>query len=80
MSEMVEEEVKCLLEGALTAAADVVTTNRNVHEGLSNVLEKQERVEGEDLRTWLSHIEIPSSLTAFVLNGTLPSTGGALQA
>lgn len=79
MSEMVEEEVKCMLEGALTAAADVVTSNRNVHEGLSNNLEKEERVGGDDLRTWLSHIEIPSSLTEFVLNGTLPSTGGASQ-
>lgn len=70
-----EFEVKRLLEGALCVAADVVTTNRNIHEGLSNLLEKQEKVEGEDLRTWLSHIEIPGALTAFVLNGSLPKTG-----
>ncbi|GMH42487.1 hypothetical protein BSKO_10406 [Bryopsis sp. KO-2023] len=75
VSQLVEEEVQDLLEAALVVASDMVVLNRNVHEGLSNTLEKEERVDGEELKTWLSHIEIPSSLTSFVLDGTIPKTG-----
>ena len=72
MSQLVDEDVKVLLNSALSVAADTITTNRNIHEGLSHVLVKQERIEGEPLQKWLSHIEIPSSLKSFVLEGTLP--------
>ncbi|CAD7702088.1 unnamed protein product [Ostreobium quekettii] len=76
-SVLVEKDVKAMLEAALSVAADVVTTNRNIHEGLSHVLSKEERIEGESLQKWLSHIEIPSSLSAFVLQGTLPKVAPA---
>ena len=77
ITELVEEEVRLLIDAALAVAMDVIRQNRNIHEGLSLVLEKEERLEGEDLQNWLSHIVIPSSLQQFVLDGTppgLPST------
>ena len=72
MTELVEEEVKILIDAALTVAQDVIHQNRNIHEGLSIALEKEERLEGEDLQNWLSHIVIPTSLRQFVLDGTPP--------
>lgn len=74
MLELVENEVKITLDAALEVASDVISANRNIHEGLSNVLEKEERIEGETLKKWLSHIDIPPSLKNFVLDGVLPST------
>eukprot|EP00210_Caulerpa_lentillifera_P008342 g7956.t1 len=73
LSAMVEEEVKTMIDAALAVALDVITENRNIHEGLSLALEKEERLEGEALQNWLSHIVIPSSLQQFVLDGILPN-------
>lgn len=80
LSLMVEEEVKVLIDAALSAALDVITENRNIHEGLSLALENEERLEGEALQNWLSHIVIPSSLQQFVLEGTLPNQGDSIDA
>lgn len=72
MSDLVEDEVKLLIDRALAVAMDVIRLNRNIHEGLSLALEKEERLEGENLQNWLSHIDIPTSLRQFVLDGTPP--------
>lgn len=72
IAELVESEVKLLIDTALTVAMDVIKQNRNIHEGLSIALEKEERLDGENLQKWLSHIVIPASLRQFVLDGTLP--------
>jgi len=73
LAELVEDEVKLLIDAALIVAQDVIRQNRNIHEGLSIALEKEERLEGEDLQPWLSHIVIPTSLRQFVLEGTPPT-------
>lgn len=75
ISDLVEEEVKILIDAALAVAMDVIRLNRNIHEGLSLALEKEERLEGENLQNWLSHIDIPTSLRQFVLDGTQPTEG-----
>ncbi len=54
----VEQEVKEQLEAALTCAAHVVTCNKALHEGLSALLTKEERVEGEVLLQWLEHVQV----------------------
>lgn len=36
----------------------VITANMSIHEGLSNVLTKSERVEGEVLQEWLAHVQV----------------------
>lgn len=72
MAQVVEAEVQTLLQAALTVALDVVLHNRAVHEGLSQLLTKQERVEGEQLGEWLAHVKVPDSLRAFILQGRLP--------
>jgi hypothetical protein len=45
MGVVVEEEVKALLQAALTVAKDAVVANKRLHDGLSSVLESQERCE-----------------------------------
>jgi len=72
MSRLVEAEVKALLEGALTCAMDCVVTNNTLHDGLSNVLHVNERVEGEELQKWLGNVVVPDSLRQFVLYGKVP--------
>jgi hypothetical protein len=44
----------------------------SIHEGLSNLLTKQERLEGPELAEWLAHVEAPDCLADFVLQGQLP--------
>ncbi len=46
------------MEGALTVAMHVVAVNREVHSGLSGVLLEEERVEGDDLATWLQPVQV----------------------
>lgn len=72
MSRLVEREVKGLLEGALAVAIEVVEYNQNIHEGLSNYLTKEERVEGDALQEWLSHVQVPEVLEKYVLLGEMP--------
>jgi hypothetical protein len=53
-------QVKALLAGAMAAAVCVISANKNIHEGLSALLTKQEPVEGEALERWLQHIVVSS--------------------
>lgn len=83
MAKLVEQEVKGTLEGALAVAMAVVLSNKSLHEGLSRLLTKDERLEGEKLQEWLQHVQVPDVLKAFILDGQLPKdvpTGKALLA
>jgi hypothetical protein len=51
-------QVKGLLAGALAVAASVITSNKAVHDGLSELLVAQERLEGEALQNWLVHVQV----------------------
>lgn len=51
-------QVKALLAGAMAAAVCVISANKGIHEGLSALLTKQERVEGEALERWLQHVVV----------------------
>jgi hypothetical protein len=72
MAQVVEGEVKRLVEGALAVARDTVTVNGKKHEGLSRELESVERLDAPRLQAWLGSVEIPRSLRDFVLQGSLP--------
>lgn len=42
----------------MAAAVCVISSNKGIHEGLSALLTKQERVEGEALERWLQHVVV----------------------
>lgn len=50
--------MKALLAGAMAAAVCVISANKGIHEGLSALLTKHERVEGEALDRWLEHVVV----------------------
>jgi hypothetical protein len=54
----VETEVKALLEGALAAAAAVVTANRALHSELSEQLAADERLDGAPLAAALEGVQV----------------------
>ncbi|WIA29776.1 hypothetical protein OEZ86_012250 [Tetradesmus obliquus] len=62
MATLVEAEVKALLAGALAVAVCVIAANKGIHDGLSSLLTKQERVEGDALTRWLENVEVPDVL------------------
>ncbi|KAK4363730.1 hypothetical protein RND71_018971 [Anisodus tanguticus] len=64
--DLVQREVKALLQSALDIALCVVRANLKVLEGLGSQLEEQEKVEGEDLQEWLSMVIAPAELNFFV--------------
>lgn len=72
LSQLVEREVKALLEGALAVASLTLEANRPLHDGLSGALQKEERLEKEALERWLQHVKAPQALSDFVLEGRLP--------
>jgi hypothetical protein len=51
-------QVKALLAGALAVAVCVISANNRIHDGLSALLAKQERVEGDALARWLENVEV----------------------
>jgi hypothetical protein len=58
-----------MLAGAMAAAVCVISANKGIHEGLSALLVKQERVEGEALERWLQHVVVSTvKITAAVLH------------
>ncbi|XP_031385771.1 ATP-dependent zinc metalloprotease FTSH 9, chloroplastic isoform X1 [Punica granatum] len=64
--DLVQREVKELLQSALDVAISVVRANPSVLEGLGARLEEDEKVEGEELRKWLDSVVVPSELAAFI--------------
>lgn len=53
-----------MLAGAMAAAVCVISANKGIHEGLSALLVKHERVEGEALERWLQHVVVSTASTA----------------
>ncbi|XP_009758156.1 ATP-dependent zinc metalloprotease FTSH 9, chloroplastic-like [Nicotiana sylvestris] len=64
--DLVQKEVKALLQSALDIALCVVRANPTVLEGLGAQLEEKEKVEGEELQEWLSMVVAPAELNFFV--------------
>lgn len=64
--DLVQGEVKALLQSALEVALCVVRANPNVLEGLGAHLEEKEKVEGEELQEWLKLVVAPAELSIFV--------------
>ncbi|KAK6235002.1 hypothetical protein SCA6_010339 [Theobroma cacao] len=64
--DLVQREVKALLQSALEVALSVVRANPTVLEGLGAHLEENEKVEGEELQDWLKLVVAPKELTIFV--------------
>ncbi|KAH1066928.1 hypothetical protein J1N35_031915 [Gossypium stocksii] len=64
--DLVQREVKALLQSALEVALSVVRANPTVLEGLGAHLEENEKVEGEELQEWLKLVVAPEELTVFI--------------
>ncbi|XWS71600.1 hypothetical protein CRYUN_Cryun03dG0151800 [Craigia yunnanensis] len=64
--DLVQREVKALLQSALEVALSVVRANPTVLEGLGAHLEENEKVEGEELHGWLNLVVAPKELTIFI--------------
>ncbi|XP_062085136.1 ATP-dependent zinc metalloprotease FTSH 9, chloroplastic-like [Humulus lupulus] len=64
--DMVQREVKLLLQSALDVALSVVRANPTVLEGLGAQLEEKEKVEGDELQRWLNLVVAPTELSLFI--------------
>ncbi|KAJ3680125.1 hypothetical protein LUZ60_016403 [Juncus effusus] len=64
--DLVQREVKTLLQSALEVARLVIRANPTVLEGLGAYLEEKEKVEGEELQEWLKLVVAPAELKFFV--------------
>lgn len=64
--DLVQREVKALLQSALDVALSVVQANPTVLEGLGAHLEEKEKVEGEELQEWLKLVVAPAELKLFI--------------
>ncbi|XP_057953221.1 ATP-dependent zinc metalloprotease FTSH 9, chloroplastic-like isoform X1 [Malania oleifera] len=64
--DLVQREVKALLQSALDVALTVVRANPTVLEGLGSQLEEKEKVEGKELQEWLKMVVAPAELTIFI--------------
>ncbi|CAN6442977.1 unnamed protein product [Victoria cruziana] len=64
--DLVQKEVKVLLQSALDVALSVVRANPTVVEGLGAQLEENEKVEGEELEQWLKLVVPPEELALFI--------------
>ncbi|KAK9059570.1 hypothetical protein SSX86_020274 [Deinandra increscens subsp. villosa] len=64
--DLVQGEVKLMLQSALDVALSVMRANPTVLEGLGAYLEEKEKVEGEELQKWLKQVVAPDELVDFV--------------
>ncbi|KAL3850610.1 hypothetical protein ACJIZ3_012492 [Penstemon smallii] len=64
--DLVQGEVKAMLQTALDVALSVIRANPAVLEGLGAHLEEKEKVEGEELEEWLKLVVAPVELTLFI--------------
>lgn len=64
--DLVQREVKALLQSALEVALSVIRANPTVLEGLGAHLEEKEKVEGEELQEWLKLVVAPTELRLFI--------------
>uniref|UniRef100_A0A7I4CH08 AAA+ ATPase domain-containing protein n=1 Tax=Physcomitrium patens TaxID=3218 RepID=A0A7I4CH08_PHYPA len=65
MADMVQKEVRSLMNSALEMALLVIRSNPTVLEGLGAQLEAEERLEGDPLEEWLNAVHAPIELAAF---------------
>jgi cell division protease FtsH len=66
MADMVQNEVRSLMQSALEAALLVIRSNPTALEGLGAQLEAEERLEGAILEDWLNTVNAPMELAAFI--------------
>ncbi|MCO5596012.1 hypothetical protein L7F22_050065 [Adiantum nelumboides] len=66
MVDLVQREVRTLLQSALSMALLVIRSNPTVLEGLGAQLEAEDKVEGEVLQQWLNLVVAPMELADFV--------------
>ncbi|XP_020236802.1 ATP-dependent zinc metalloprotease FTSH 9, chloroplastic [Cajanus cajan] len=64
--DLVQREVKALLQSALEVSLSIVRANPTVLEGLGAHLEEKEKVEGEELQKWLRLVVAPTELAIFI--------------
>ncbi|CAN1167037.1 ATP-dependent zinc metalloprotease FTSH 9, chloroplastic, partial [Linum perenne] len=64
--DLVQKEVKALLQSALDVALCVLRANPTLLEGLGAHLEENEKVEGEELQEWLKSVVAPDELASFL--------------
>jgi cell division protease FtsH len=64
--DLVQKEVRALLQSAMEVALSIVRANPTVVEGLGAQLEEEEKVEGEELQKWLRLVVAPTELTIFM--------------
>ncbi|XP_057484360.1 ATP-dependent zinc metalloprotease FTSH 7, chloroplastic-like [Actinidia eriantha] len=64
--DVVQGEVRALLQSALDVALSVVRANPTVLDGLGAHLEEKEKVEGEELQEWLKMVVAPKELKLFI--------------
>ncbi|KAK7300969.1 hypothetical protein RJT34_11823 [Clitoria ternatea] len=64
--DLVQREVKALLQSALEVSLSIVRANPAVLEGLGAHLEEKEKVEGEELQKWLRLVVAPTELAIFI--------------
>ncbi|QCE00874.1 ATP-dependent zinc metalloprotease FTSH 9, chloroplastic-like isoform X2 [Vigna unguiculata] len=64
--DLVQREVKALLQSALEVSLSIVRANPTVLEGLGAHLEEKEKVEGEELQKWLRLVVAPTELAMFI--------------
>uniref|UniRef100_A0A0C9RN12 TSA: Wollemia nobilis Ref_Wollemi_Transcript_9742_3452 transcribed RNA sequence n=1 Tax=Wollemia nobilis TaxID=56998 RepID=A0A0C9RN12_9CONI len=72
MVDLVQKEVKALLQSALATALLVIRSNPTVLEGLGAHLEANEKVEGEALQEWLKLVVAPVELANFIKDSYMP--------
>ncbi|CAJ2652438.1 unnamed protein product [Trifolium pratense] len=64
--DLVQTEVRALLQSAMEVSLSIVRANPTVVEGLGAQLEEEEKVEGEELQKWLRLVVAPTELTIFM--------------
>lgn len=72
MVDLVQREVKILLQSALTMALLVIRSNPTVLEGLGAQLEANEKLDGEVLQEWLKLVVAPTELATFIKGECMP--------
>ncbi|GAU25711.1 hypothetical protein TSUD_216400 [Trifolium subterraneum] len=75
--DLVQKEVRALLQSAMEVSLSIVRANPTVVEGLGAQLEEEEKVEGEELQKWLRLVVAPTELTIFMQGKLLPLQTGS---
>jgi len=74
LSELVDKEVKALLDGALVVAKDALRENSKAFFDLATTLEAEEKLQGKPLADKLTNVRIPTKLRLFIEKGEIPAS------